>query len=149
EPRQEQADDRIDDADEDHVRAVCAEIVEALRQGIAEIGDGDAAHIGRRCRATHAATCRANRRCGEPDLIVAPFDGIANLHACPPEPLAQEAATAHGGSPIEAIGHETAATSQDEKAYADRGLSSAQIAERPRIPPPAPRPGFKMPPRGA
>jgi hypothetical protein len=34
---------------------------------------------------------------------------------------------------FEATGHETAATSPNGEAYADRGISSAQIAERPRI----------------
>src|SRR5260370_22879092 len=109
--------------------------------------------------AAYGATCRAHGKSGEPDLIVAPFDGIADLHARPPEPLVREAATARGRTPNRATGHATAATSPETQAYADRRSSSAQIGEterrrgRPTSPAACRRTrrvgGIKMPPSGA
>src|SRR5260221_5842037 len=162
-PRQEQADNRIDDAEEDDIGPRYAEIVETPRKDIAEIGDDDAADRQRRMpirrSAAYGATCPDHGNTGEPDLIVAPFDGIADLHARPPEPLVREAATARGRTPNRATGHATAATSPETQAYADRRSSSAQIGEterrrgRPTSPAACRRTrrvgGIKMPPSGA
>src|SRR5204862_1854420 len=82
--RQHEADDRIEQAEEDHVGAVGAEILEALAQHVPQVGRCDAADPGHRPvvafpGAFHRFARRAHRAAGLLQRIPSPFDRVANV----------------------------------------------------------------------
>src|SRR5439155_13949485 len=83
-PRQDEADQRVDDAEKDDVCAEGGEIFDPLDQGIPDLGDPDAAHRrGRYMQFASAPSGAADRLdgvTGKPELIDAPFNGISDMH---------------------------------------------------------------------
>ncbi len=78
-----QADQRIDDAEKRDVAAEGSEIVDAAGQCVAEIGDRNAADH-RRCQIFPVLSMSGAhplyRHAGLPDLVHSPFDRIADMH---------------------------------------------------------------------
>ena len=83
-PSEDQTGQRVDQAQEDHVATAGGEVLPALGQRVAQIRDVDLAHdrqslVMRRLASTQGIAGMADRGTGGPELVHAPFDGIADM----------------------------------------------------------------------
>ena len=82
----DQAGERVDDGEENHVAAAGRKVLPALGQRLAEVGHRDPAHRGPvggggHARPTHRLRGLSDRRTGGAQLVHAPFDGISDVVA--------------------------------------------------------------------
>src|SRR5207253_8737501 len=82
---QQEADYRVDDAEEDDVGSISGEVVDTFGQNIFEIGDVDMANLWERRLAAllgpdPGAARRSDDHTGKFELIGGPRDGVADSH---------------------------------------------------------------------
>src|SRR5205085_12190832 len=71
--------DRIDNAEKHDIGAEGREIVEPALECVADVGEPDLAHRGRRGKRAGMPR-RLDGMTGHPELIHGPFDGISDMH---------------------------------------------------------------------
>lgn len=120
-PRHDDADNRVDDDKEEDVGAIGAEIAPGALENFAEIADLDLPHMWRRAgilmRPVGGLAQRLDRFGAVPDLVPAPFEGIADRcgHLIASSGMSSEGAVPRHGIDRLGAGHErTAAKGLDK-----------------------------------